>query len=293
MTSLTRAPAWFLFAAALLVAPAFAQTYLGPSPYLSRADSPLLLTKPALEDMEDGTFDLVGVSADHGAVYGPAANCDSVDADDGLIDGSGANGHSFFSSGGSTGITFTFDDSVIGSFPTSAGVVWTDAGANANVYFEAFDASGTSLGQVGPYKADGSNYGQTAEDRFFGIADRAGISAIKVWDSSGGIEVDHVQYSVGALSLEASDTTLSANDSLTLTLAGGKANGLGMFVVLGVNGTPFWIPVYTTTFDGAGEIALSATVPSGLAGLEVELGGVGIAASGKARFSDEVTLSFN
>jgi hypothetical protein len=277
-----------------LGAPARAQTYLGPTPYLSDADGPLRLTKPSLEDMEDGSFDLLGVSADHGVVYGPASNCDSVDADDGSIDGSGANGHSFFYSYGNNGITLTFDDSVIGSFPTSAGVVWTDAGGNASVYFEAFDASGTSLGPVGPYKiADASNYGQTAEDRFFGIADRNGISAIKVWNSSGGIEIDHVQYSIGALSLEASDTVLSANDSLTLTLAGGKANQLGMFVALGVNGSPTWIPLYTTTFDGAGEISLSATVPSGLTGVVLDLGGVGIAASGKVRFGNEVTLVFN
>ena len=79
----------------------------------------------------------------------------------------------------------------------------------------------------------------------------------------------------------------------TATLAGGKANQLGMLVVLGVNGTPFFIPVYTTTFDGSGEIALSLTVPIGLTGLDVDLGGVGIVPSGKARFSEVVTLEFN
>ncbi len=162
-----------LVAAPALASIANAQTYLGPTPYLSRADSPLLLTKPALDDLEDGALDLLGVSADHGAVYGPAGNCDSVDADDGAT---------------------------IGSFPTSAGVVWTDGGAYSSVTFEAFDASGASFGKFGPFQiADGSNSGQTAEDRFFGIACRGGISAIKVSNSSGGIEVDHVQYSVGAL----------------------------------------------------------------------------------------------
>jgi len=44
---------------------------------------------------------------------------------------------------------------------------------------------------------------------------------------------------------------------------------------------------------GAGEIALSTTIPSGLAGLVVDLGGVGIVPSGKVRFSNEVTLTFN
>ena len=294
MTSFLRIPSVFLAAAALVDEPAFAQTYLGPTPYLSRADSPLLSTKPTLDDMEDGSLDILGVSADHGAVYGPAPNCDSVDGDDGAIDGSGSNGHSFFHGGGSVGIKFTFDASVIGSFPTSAGVVWTDGGGNASVYFEAFDASGASFGKIGPFNiADNTNYGTTAEDRFFGIACRNGISAIKVWNTTGGIEVDHVQYSVGALSLAASDTTLFANDSLTLTLAGGKPNQIGLLVVLGVNGSPFWLPVYSTTFDGAGVIALSTTIPSGLAGIVVDLGGVGIVPSGKVGASNEVTLVFN
>ena len=289
-----RSPFVLLAAVVLLGAQARAQTYLGPKPYLSSADSPLLLTKPELEDMEDGSFDLAGVTYNHGAIYGPASNCDSVDADDGVIDGSGANGHSFFYSGGSTGITFTFDDAVIGSFPTSAGLVWTDGGAGAPVTFEAFDASGASLGTFGPFSiADNTNYGTTAEDRFFGIASRNGISAIKASNTSGGIEVDHVQYSVGALSLEASDTSFSANDPITLTLAGGKAYQLGMFVALGLNGTPLWLPILLTTFDAAGEIALSSTVPSGLSGLVVDLGGVGIAPSGKVRFSDVVALTFN
>jgi len=252
----------------------------------------LLLTKPALDDLEDGTLDIPGVSADHGAVYGPAGNCDSVDADDGSIDGSGTAGHSFFYLGGTTGITFTFDNTVIGSFPTSAGVVWTDGGPNTSVYFEAFDANGVSLGQIGPYAiADNSNAGQTAEDHFFGIASRAGISAIKVKVAGGGIEVDHVQYGVGALSLEANDTTLSANDTLTLTVAGGQPSQPAMMVALAVNGSPIFIPIYSSTFDGAGELALSTTVPSGLAGITLDLVGLGIVASGKPRFSNEVEWS--
>jgi hypothetical protein len=283
-----------IVAAPALATVASAQTYLGPTPYLSRNDSPLLLTKPELDDLEDGALDLLGVSADHGAVYGPAGNCDSVDADDGSIDGSGTAGHSFFYAGGNTGIRFSFDDSLIGSFPTSAGVTWTDGGSNSSVYFEAFDASGASLGQIGPYAiADGSNSGQTAEDHFFGIACRGGISAIKIKNTTGGIEVDHVQYGVGALSLEANDTTLSANDTLTLTAAGGQASQPAMLVVVGVNGAPFFIPAFSSTFDGAGELALTTTVPSGLAGLVLDMVGLGIAASGKVKFSNEVALTFN
>src|SRR5262245_36420682 len=96
MNIAARIPFALVGVALFFVAPAGAQTYLGPKPYLSRADSPLLLTKPALEDMEDDSFNLLGVSASNGAVYGPAGNCDSVDGDDGSIDGSGTAGHSFF-----------------------------------------------------------------------------------------------------------------------------------------------------------------------------------------------------
>jgi len=288
-----------ILATLFLSIPAFAtptpaQTYLGPTPYLSKSDSPLRLTKAALDDLEDGVLDIPGVSFDHGAVYGPAGNCDSVDADDGAIDGSGTAGHSFFYGAGATGIKFKFDDAVIGSFPTSAGIVWTDGGAFCNVNFEAFDAGGASLGVFGPFAiADGGNAGTTAEDRFFGIAHRQGISAIKMSNTSGGIEVDHVQYSVGALSLEANDTTLSANDSLTLTVASGQASAPAMMVALGVNGAPIFIPIYSSTFDGAGELALSTTVPSGLAGITLDLVGLGIVASGKPKFSNEVQLVFN
>jgi hypothetical protein len=237
---------------------------------------------------------ILGVSADHGAVYGPAAR-DSVDADDGSIDSSGTRPLVLLPRG-TTGITFTFDSTSIGGFLTSAGVAWTDGGSNTSVYFEAFDANGASLGQIGPYAiADNSNSGTTAEDRFFGIASRAGISAIEVKVAGGGIEVDHIQYSVGALSLEANDTTLSANDTLTLTLtaAGGQASQPAMLVVVGINGAPFFIPAFSSTFDAAGELALTTTVPSGLAGLVLDMVGLGIAESGKVKFSNEVALAFN
>jgi hypothetical protein len=38
--------------------------------------------------------------------------------------------------------------------------------------------------------------GETAEDRFFGVKDPRGIIAIKLSNSAGGIEVDHVQFGV-------------------------------------------------------------------------------------------------
>ena len=58
-----------------------------------------------------------------------------MDADDGVIDGSGLNGHSLFSGSGATGITFTFNQSTLGAFPTKAGIVWTDGGGTTTVHW--------------------------------------------------------------------------------------------------------------------------------------------------------------
>lgn len=184
---------------ALLVTPTVSSAQLlGPSPYLSATDSPFnggTFSYFHLEDFEDHSFNVPGVTASAGGVtsvvFGPSVH-DSVDADDGAIDGSGLNGDSFFSGNGSAGITFTFDASVLGSLPTHAGIVWTD-GTN-NIVFEAFDAANVSLGTLTGTHADGSFNGETGEDRFYGMINAGGISAIRILNQSGGIEVDHLQY---------------------------------------------------------------------------------------------------
>ena len=74
-------------------------TFLGPTPYFSVADSPFemsaLGTTYFLEDFEDGDFDLPpGVRTYDDDVRAPRPTTDSVDGDDGVIDGSGTQGHS-------------------------------------------------------------------------------------------------------------------------------------------------------------------------------------------------------
>jgi hypothetical protein len=180
---------------------------LGPSggtglsgEYASFADSPFSgLDFSAgyffLEDFEDGLQNTAGLTADTGGVtsvvFGPTLH-DSVDLDDGTLDGSGLAGDSWFSSIGSAGVTWTFNETVLGALPTHAGLVWTDGGGT--ITFEAFDASGNSLGTVVGGHATGGSGGQTDEDRFYGVTEAGGISAIKISNSSGGIELDHVQY---------------------------------------------------------------------------------------------------
>ena len=192
---------WHLLGVGLasVSASGLAQTFLGPTPYLSANDSPFLASINAgttfLETFESGALTTPGVTPSAGSVIGPSSITDSVDADDGAIDGSGTAGHSFFSGDGATGITFTFDAGVLGSLPTQVGIVWTDGAGTTT--FEAFGPGGASLGQIGPVSiADGSISGTTAEDRFFGVTNPGGISAIKISNTSGGIEVDHLQYGI-------------------------------------------------------------------------------------------------
>ena len=103
------------------------------------------------------------------------------------------NSNDYFSWSGSAGITFTFDDTELGAFPTHVGIVWTDG--MGTTQFEAFDSKGVSLGTIGPVDiSDGFVSGTTADDRFFGAIEFDGISAIRILNTAGGIEVDHLQY---------------------------------------------------------------------------------------------------
>jgi len=166
------------------------------------ADSPFVASANSgqfsyfhLETFEDHLFNTPGVTASAGGVtsvvFGPSIH-DSVDADDGVIDGSGLNGDSFFSSGGGAGIRFSFNAGVLSALPTSAGIVWTDGAGT--ITFEAFDENGVSLGVLNGNHANGSFNGETDEDRFYGAVNAGGISAIFISNSSGGIEVDNLQY---------------------------------------------------------------------------------------------------
>jgi hypothetical protein len=177
--------------AAVLGSPALpAAEFFGPVPYASAADTPAgFATGPtAIEDFEDGTIDPRLIT--DGVVIGPGGLTDSVDVDDGALDGSGTSGRSLF------GLPRTISFSA--PFPSSAGMVWTDGGGSTTVTFEAFDANGVSLGTiVAPGVGDSSNTGDTAEDRFFGVRHAGGIRTISLNHTNGGLEVDHVQFSLG------------------------------------------------------------------------------------------------
>lgn len=176
-----------------------ADTFYGPTPYIKAADSPFSSGSFSyfyLETFEDHLLNTPGVTASAGGVtsvvFGASVH-DSVDADDGNIDGSGLAGDSFFSGSGGSGIKFTFDAGVLGILPTSAGVVWTDGAGD--VTFRVYGPGNVLLYQTTlSGLPDASFNGETGEDRFFGYSSDGGISAVFLSNTSGGIEVDHLQY---------------------------------------------------------------------------------------------------
>jgi len=205
-------------AAALLTAagslPALAADplLLGPTPYLSFADSPFngpVFSYFHLENFEASATPGYVPEPGLGSIQGPGSLIDSVEL--------GVLGHSWYSTGPTSFFGFSFDKSVLGTLPTHAGIVWTDVGIVASdldprefppgivhgvsyVSFYAYGPTGEfldSIFQAGPL-GDGEVDGGKTEDRFFGVINVAGISRIEIGIvGSTDWEVDHLQY--GAL----------------------------------------------------------------------------------------------
>lgn len=173
----------------------------GPTPYFSFTDSPfngLPFTYFHLDNFESGTR-TPGYTISAGTRISGISS-DSVDADDGIINGSGVGYYSLYA-GVTNQIVFTFNSSVLGSLPTHAGIVWTDVvdapiDHYGDVVFTAYDQFSNVIETIGPVLlGDGSGFGQTAEDRFFGIYNSGGIASISItMPESSDFEVDHLQY---------------------------------------------------------------------------------------------------
>ncbi len=156
-----------------------------------------------MEDFEDQALNTPGVTMSGGGIANPAGPgffgfTDSVDADDGAIDGIGNASH-WYSLIATNTVTFTFNADELGdALPTYAGIVWTDVVSPFfdTVTFEAYDSSNNSLGQIGPFNVgDGSGEWFTDEDRFLGVFDTGGISSITIsMDTSIDWSLDHLQY---------------------------------------------------------------------------------------------------
>jgi len=178
-----------------LGATAQAATY-GPTPYLSFADSPFnggSFSYFHLEDFDDGALNTPGLSVNAGLILNHIPPF--IDS----VGGNGSTGGTWWNGFGSGIYTlrFNFSQGALGDLPTHAGLVLTDNFPPGSVpfTFEAFDAANNSLGIVGPSAfGDGTNTGETAEDRFFGIYAAAGIAALEIRSDASDMEIDHVQY---------------------------------------------------------------------------------------------------
>ncbi|MFN0186897.1 MAG: PEP-CTERM sorting domain-containing protein [Aquabacterium sp.] len=187
--------------------PAYAATvsFAGPTPYLQASDNPMAgaFAYQHLEDFEDGLANAPGLVASGGFGSGRSPFSDSVDADDGVIDGSGANGQSWYSGGNLGAITFSFSAATLGALPTQVGIVFTDIG-NRNdggplgygtAFLQAYDGNGALLGALSFDFGDGTAFSATAEDRFAGARYAGGIGSIRVgFVGSVDWEVDHLSF---------------------------------------------------------------------------------------------------
>lgn len=190
--------------AVLLCSPAAApaQDAWAVTPYLSAADSPfrdLLFEYFYLEDFEQGTLAAPGVRVSSGVrILGPKGFrtrfVDSVDGDDGAIDGSGSNGHSLWSAH-NTSIRFRFDQDELCGLPTHVGIVWTDTAHRAAVRLAAYDASGARVAEIAPQiQADGVKTGTVLEDTFLGVHWSEGIAEVRLSNGLLDFESDHLQF---------------------------------------------------------------------------------------------------
>ncbi len=190
----------FAISAAALFSAASAQAALvGPTPYLSQADSSfnsVSFSSFYLEDFEDVALDVPGLTATGPGVCitGVGGACFQGGPVDSVGNGGDPTaGHSLFANGS---ITLTFDAAALGgALPTHAGLVWTDG--NNPITFEAFDQNGVSLGVLIGNHATAGFTGQTDEDRFYGATNAGGISRLVI-SNPPGIEIDHIQYGFAA-----------------------------------------------------------------------------------------------
>jgi hypothetical protein len=206
--------------------------FLGPTPYMSRANSPFPVSGNGsdffLEDFEDGELNTPGIlqplhylfgTAFHGVVLEPSEFTDSTDGDDGDIDGFGTAGHSFRSRAlftnqtipqrNTVDIKFEFDPTELGYLPNAFGFSWTDGPVGIDNFRPGLDLRIVVTDSAGneflsPYVklfANVDRNGQTAEDLFFGVIADAPISEVTIFGVYYGesetmphLEIDHVQY---------------------------------------------------------------------------------------------------
>jgi len=207
-------------------------TSLGPTPYLSRADSPFPVdgSSPSfhLEDFEDGQLNTPGIydlnpPATRSSVQLPGILTDSVDEDDGAIDGNGQDGHSVASSYyfrlpldppvTRRPIDLAFEPVFGGMYPNAFGFVWTDGLLSSTVEIRIYGINKIELDILRFHDLGDSHYqGTTSDDRFIGFIATEEVAFVTLTaifvggDST--FEIDHISY--GRIVAEPTSCILSA-----------------------------------------------------------------------------------
>lgn len=225
-------PSIFLIVYLCSTAACSAITFTGPTPYRGQADSPFPIhgNDPPFhfEDFEDGKLNTPGISQPtdtifgarfHGVVLGPGEMTDSVDGDDGAVDGASTTGHSFRSGMhvytstnpqiSQFSVRFDFNINELGQLPNAIGFALTDVvhgtafGGQAHFNFRVTD----SLGQLHispsyPIVDDHDRNGGVSDDYFYGVTGvEVGITRLTLLAGNFGnypsydfFEIDHLQY---------------------------------------------------------------------------------------------------
>jgi len=83
------------------------------------------------------------------------------------------------------------------------------------------------------------------------------------------------------LFLQANAYEYLPGDTATLEIRGGEPGVLGMLALIDVSGTPTFLPTLLAPLDAVGNLVLSGTVPTGLAGLTATFVGYAQKPSGR------------
>ena len=126
------------------------------------------------------------------------------------------------------------------------------------------------------------------------------IAALDLYGDSGGLSAMNFddtrleKTAGGPLMLNASPDPIASGQTLNFASQSPKLNygDLGMLFTWEINGSPFFTPLLPVSFDATGSWTLGATVPPGVAGIEIGLKMFALPAGGKLMMSNEELIIF-
>jgi hypothetical protein len=146
------------------------------------------------ETFEDGAVNTPGLSIGGGSIFTPGPTTDSVDFDDGSLNGSGTGGWSYKANAGAT-ITISINQAALTGLPERLAFAWTDGAQNSSLTLVVTTGTNATFTRTLGPAMDASTNGGTAEDRLVSITSSQGIKSVAITASGGqGFEIDHVQY---------------------------------------------------------------------------------------------------